>query len=203
MDDRARPLLERDVDPDPLQQFEAWFEEAAAAVRAPEAMAVATAAASGAASVRMVLLKEFDERGFVFFTGYDSRKGQELSANPRAAILFYWDPLGRQVRIEGPIERMSPAENERYFHSRPRASQIAALASEQSQPLESRDALDARVAELTAQLEGREAPLPPSWGGFRLSPDAYEFWQHRENRLHDRLRYRRGEDAWLLERLSP
>src|SRR5262249_16495973 len=184
-------------------QFEAWFEEAAAAVRAPEAMAVATAAANGAASVRMVLLKEFDERGFVFFTGYDSRKGQELSANPRAAILFYWDPLGRQVRIEGPIERMSPAENERYFHSRPRASQIAALASEQSQPLESRDALDARVAELTAQLEGREAPLPPSWGGFRLSPDAYEFWQHRENRLHDRLRYRRGEDAWLLERLSP
>jgi pyridoxamine 5'-phosphate oxidase len=203
VEDRARPLLERDVDPDPLRQFEAWFDEAGAAVRAPEAMAVATAAESGAPSVRMVLLKGFDERGFVFFTGYDSRKGRDLSANPRAAILFYWDPFGRQVRIEGTIERTSHEENERYFHSRPRASQVAALASEQSQPLESRDALDAQVAGLTAELEGRDVPLPPSWGGFRLAPDSYEFWQHREDRLHDRLRYRRGEDGWVLERLSP
>ena len=203
MDDRARPLIERDVDPDPLRQFEAWFEDARAAVRAPEAMAVATAAESGAPSVRMVLLKGFDEHGFVFFTGYDSRKGQELSANPRGAILFYWDPLGRQVRIEGPIERTPHDDNERYFHSRPRASQIAALASQQSQPLESRDALDARVVELTSELGGRDVPLPQSWGGFRLSPETYEFWQHRENRLHDRLRYRRSAGGWMLERLSP
>jgi pyridoxamine 5'-phosphate oxidase len=203
VDDRARPLLERDVEPDPLRQFETWFAEARAAVRAPEAMAVATAAENGAPSLRMVLVKGFDERGFVFFTGYDSRKGRDLSANPRAAILFYWDPLGRQVRIEGPVERTSHEENERYFHSRPRASQIAALASEQSQRLDSRDALDARVAELTAELEGRDVPLPPSWGGFRLAPESYEFWQHREDRLHDRLRYRRGEDGWTIERLSP
>jgi pyridoxamine 5'-phosphate oxidase len=203
VDDRAQPLLERDVDPDPLRQFEAWFQEAAAAVRAPEAMAVATAAENGAPSLRMVLLKGFDERGFVFFTGYDSRKGRDLSANPRAAILFYWDPLGRQVRIEGPTARTSHEENDRYFHSRPRASQIAALASEQSQKLESRDTLDTHVAALTAELEGRDVPLPPSWGGFRLAPEAYEFWQHREDRLHDRLRYRRGKDGWVLERLSP
>jgi pyridoxamine 5'-phosphate oxidase len=203
VDDRARPLLERDVDQDPLRQFEAWFEEAGAAVRAPEAMVVATAAENGAPSARMVLLKGFDELGFVFYTGYDSRKGRELSTNPRAALLFYWDPLGRQVRVEGPIERTSREENARYFHSRPRASQIAALASEQSKTLESRGTLDVRVAELTAELDGREVPLPAAWGGFRLVPESYEFWQHREDRLHDRLRYRRSERGWTIERLSP
>ena len=203
MDDRARPLLERDVDPDPLRQFETWFREAGAAVRAPEAMAVAAAAATGAPSVRMVLLKGFDERGFVFFTGYDSRKGRELTANPQAALLFYWDPLGRQVRIEGLTEGASRGENERYFHSRPRASQIAALASQQSRPLASRETLDARVAALTAELKGRDVPLPDAWGGFRLRPDSYEFWQHREDRLHDRLRYSRDGDGWTVERLSP
>lgn len=202
MDERPRPLLESDVDPDPLRQFDAWFADAGAAVATPEAMAVATAGDDGAPSLRMVLLKGFDERGFVFYTGYESRKGRELAANPRAALLLYWEPLGRQVRIEGRVERAAKEENEQYFHSRPRPSQIAALASDQSQPLAGRDALDARVAELETELAGGEVPLP-DWGGFRLVPDTYEFWQHRENRLHDRLRYRRDGDDWRIERLSP
>jgi len=203
VDERARPLLESHVDPDPLRQFEAWFADAGAAVATPEAMAVATAGDGGAPSLRMVLLKGFDERGFVFYTGYESRKGRELAANPRAALLLYWEPLGRQVRIEGSVERATEEENEQYFHSRPRPSQIAALASDQSQPLADRGALDARVAKLETELAGGAVPLPPDWGGFRLVPDTYEFWQHRENRLHDRLRFRRDGDGWRIERLSP
>ncbi len=203
MDDRARPLLESDVDPDPLRQFEAWFREAEGLVRAPEAMAVATADEDGAPSLRMVLLKGFDEHGFVFFTGYESRKGRDLAANPHAALLLYWDPLGRQVRIEGSVERASPEESQRYFHSRPRESQIAALASKQSSVISGRAELEARFGELERELDGRAVPLPPAWGGFRLVPDAYEFWQHRENRLHDRIRYRRSGESWFRERLSP
>ena len=199
---RERPLDEADLDPDPLRQFAAWFEEAGAAgVRAPDAMALATAGADGRPSVRMVLLKGFDERGFVFFTGYESRKGAELTANPRAALLFYWDPLGRQVRIEGPVERVAEAESDAYFASRPRGAQISASVSPQSRVVESRAALEAAATELEAR--GGELPRPPSWGGFRLVPETYEFWQHRANRLHDRLRYRREGGRWMIERLGP
>jgi pyridoxamine 5'-phosphate oxidase len=203
VDERAKPLELADLDADPLEQFRAWFREAQGTVRAPEAMALATATPQGAPSLRMVLMKGVDERGFVFFTGYESRKGRELAANPRAALLFYWDPLGRQVRVEGRLERTTPAETEAYFHTRPRGAQIAALASRQSEVLPDRAELERRVAELEAEHDGREVPLPPAWGGFRLKADAYEFWQHRENRLHDRFRYRPEGDGWTIERLSP
>jgi len=199
---RERSLNEAELDPDPLRQFAAWFDEAeAAGVRAPEAMALATAAADGRPSVRMVLLKGFDEQGFVFFTGYESRKGGELATNPRAALLFYWDPLGRQVRIEGPVERVAEAESDAYFRSRPRGAQISASVSPQSRVVESRAGLEALAAEL--EVRGDEIPRPPAWGGFRLAPETYEFWQHRANRLHDRLRYRREDGDWVLERLAP
>ncbi|HYY04450.1 MAG TPA: pyridoxamine 5'-phosphate oxidase [Gaiellaceae bacterium] len=203
MDERARPLDEGDLDRDPFRQFEAWFADAATRVRVPEAMAIATATSAGEPSLRMVLLKGFDEHGFVFFTGYESRKGRELAANPHAALLFYWDPLGRQVRVEGSVAKVARDESERYFHSRPRGAQIAALGSRQSTVIGGRAELDTRYAELERELDGREVPLPPQWGGLRLVPTAFEFWQHRENRLHDRLGYRREGDRWLIERLSP
>lgn len=203
MDERARPLELSDLDPDPVRQFEAWLHDVEADLRAPDAMALATATPDGAPSLRMVLLKDYGPQGFSFYTGYESRKGRELAANPRAALLFYWDDIGRQIRIEGTVERVTPEETERYFASRPRPSRIAALASKQSSVLASREELEARYAELERELEGQEVPLPPAWGGFRLTPEAYEFWQHRENRMHDRFRYRRGGDGWTIERLSP
>ncbi len=194
-----------DLAPDPLAQFGVWFGEArAVGIRAPQAMALATATSDGRPSLRMVLLKGFDERGFVFFTGYESRKGGELAANPRAALLLYWDPPGRQVRIEGAVERTPRHESEAYFRSRPRGSQLAANASRrQSEAIESREELDRRFAELERELEGRAVPLPPAWGGFLLVPESYEFWEHSENRLHDRIHYRREGDRWRTERLSP
>ena len=204
MEDRVGELRRADLDPDPLLQFRRWFDEAdSAGVRAPQAMALATATSRGAPSLRMVLLKGADERGFAFYTGYASRKAFELDANPRAALLFYWDPLGRQVRIEGSVERVAEQESDAYFATRPRGAQLAATASRQSSVLENREEIDRRVAELGRDYTAREVPRPEHWGGYRLVPDTYEFWQHRDDRLHDRLRYRRADGSWTIERLSP
>jgi pyridoxamine 5'-phosphate oxidase len=204
MDPRARPLREEDVDADPRRQFERWFEDAqAAGIRAPEAAALATATSDGRPSVRVVLVKTFDEGGFTFYTGTTSRKGRELTENPHAALLFHWDSLGRQVRIEGTVEPVAPETAAAYFSGRPRGSQLSASASPQSQVVESRGWLEDRVAGEAARFEGAEVPLPPAWGGYRLRPAVYELWQHREDRLHDRLRYRRADGGWRLERLAP
>jgi pyridoxamine 5'-phosphate oxidase len=203
--DFALPLREEDVDPDPLRQFAAWYQDAArAGLREPGAMALATSTVDGVPSVRMVLLKDYDERGFVFYTNYNSRKGQELAANPRAALLFYWDPLGRQVRIEGRTQRSSAEESRAYAGSRPRGSQLSALASPQSQVIGSRNELEQRVVRLAELYDDAELPVPDGWGGFVVSPDSFEFWQNREDRLHDRLLYTVEEGVgWRLQRLAP
>ena len=205
MPEFAQALREEEIDADPFRQFADWFAQAAAAgIRAPEAAALATSTPDGVPSVRMVLVKATDSRGFAFYSNYASRKGAELAANPRAALLFHWDQLGRQVRIEGRVERMESAESAAYVRDRPRASQLSALASPQSAVIESRQQLEDWVRELAAQYEAVELPLPTSWGGFRLVPETFEFWQHREDRLHDRLRYTRtAAGRWLLERLAP
>jgi pyridoxamine 5'-phosphate oxidase len=202
--DRERDLRQDDLREDPFAQFRAWFEEARSeGLPLAEACTVASADASGRPSARMVLLKELDGRGFVFATNYESRKGGELDANPRAALLFYWHALGRQVRVEGDVERVSSNESDAIFLARPRESRISALASRQSRPIASRDELEARVQSLETELEGREVERPPHWGGYRVVPDAVEFWQHRENRLHVRFVYRRDGDAWRIEELQP
>jgi pyridoxamine 5'-phosphate oxidase len=198
-------LKEADAGSDPIEQFRSWFDEAlAAGLHEPNAMTLATATPVGRPSARVVLLKGFDERGFVFYTSYEGRKGGELEANPNCSLVFYWGELERQVRVEGRASRVSEEESDEYFGSRPRGSQLGAWASEQSRPVEGRGALEERLRGLEAEYEEREVPRPPFWGGYRVEPEVIEFWQGRENRLHDRLVYRRSDNGeWGRERLQP
>ncbi len=193
------------MDPNPFKQFEQWFQAAVAAEPVlPEAVSLATATREGRLSSRMVLLKDFDERGFVFYTNYESRKGTELAENPNAALVFYWRQLERQICITGTVSKVSREESEAYFRTRPRGSQIGALTSRQSQAIANREVLESRFQQLMSEYEGREIPLPSYWGGYRLSPATIEFWQGRSDRLHDRFLYKRQSSGqWQLERLSP
>ena len=198
------PLDEASLDADPFVQFERWWEEAVEVVREPEAICVATADANGQPRARMVLLRSRDERGFCFFTNYDSRKGHDLEENPRASILWYVEPLGRQVRIEGAVEQVSEAESDAYFASRPRGHQLGAHASSQSQPIGDRTALEDAVAEEERRFAGAAVPRPAHWGGYRLVPTLFEFWQHREDRIHDRVLYTPADGGgWERRRHQP
>jgi pyridoxamine 5'-phosphate oxidase len=198
----------KDVAPDPVRQFEHWFDEAVKAqVPEPNAMTLATVDESGRPSARVVLLKGFDARGFVFYTNYASRKGRELAVTPQAALLFFWPDLERQVRIEGTVAKVDPAAADDYYASRPRQARLGAWASPQSEPIASRDVLESRLAEVTERYRhvGDRVPRPPHWGGYLLLPDLVEFWQGRQSRLHDRIRYRRPQPdaAWAIDRLAP
>jgi pyridoxamine 5'-phosphate oxidase len=201
----AHGLRRADLHSDPFKQFGAWFAAALAAdIRDVNAMSLATATPDGKPSVRIVLLKSFDERGFTFFTNYDSEKGKQLEANPHASLNFFWPKLERQIRISGSVERTSREDSAAYFHSRPPGSRLGAWVSKQSEVIDSRQILDARLDQMEERFADGEIPLPPHWGGYRLKPDQIEFWQGRPNRLHDRFRYSRQVDgAWQIDRLAP
>ena len=200
----ARPLHASDLDPDPFVQFQRWYDDADAHGQLqPDAMVVATSTPDGRPSARMVLLRGVDERGFCFYTNFDSRKGDELAANPHAAIALHWPEVLRQVRATGRVERVTDAESDAYWYARPRASRVSAVASAQSRPVADREELEAAVRDVEARFDDVEVPRPAGWGGFRVVPDEIEFWQHRDDRLHDRLVYERADDAWLVSRLQP
>jgi pyridoxamine 5'-phosphate oxidase len=197
-------LRKSDLDPDPVRQLDRWVQDAVVAgLTEPKAMTLATATPEGRPSARVVLLRGLDERGLVFYTNYESQKGRELGQNPFAALVFYWDALRRQARVTGPVARLSREESEAYFSTRPVGHRLSAWASAQSQPITNREALEARLSQVTEKF-GDDVPLPPFWGGFRVVPDTFEFWQNGPSRLHDRFRYTRQPDGvWRIERLSP
>jgi len=203
-DYRAAELAEHDVDKDPIIQFEKWFKHALdAQIYEPNVMTVATADLSGKPSARILLLKGFDQNGFVFFTNYASQKGRQLAENPQASIVFFWPELERQVRIEGTVTRVPEEDSTSYFHSRPKGSQIGATASPQSEIIPDRESLETRVKELTEAYQGQEVPRPVQWGGYVLKPDLIEFWQGRPSRLHDRICYTSVNGVWTINRLAP
>jgi pyridoxamine 5'-phosphate oxidase len=205
MTDQLSALIKANIDPNPIRQFQKWFDEVRArgvSEQDATSMTLATATRDGRPSARIVLLKSFDDRGFVFFTNYQSQKGNELNENLRASLLFYWSTLWRQVRIEGEVEKISAAESEEYFQSRPLGSRLGAWASNQSEVVDSRETLEERFTELQQRF-GEDVPRPEHWGGYRVKPNSIEFWQGRDNRLHDRLRYRRENGVWIIERLAP
>ncbi|HJQ69530.1 MAG TPA: pyridoxamine 5'-phosphate oxidase [Blastocatellia bacterium] len=205
MSEAETELRRKDLDPDPFKQFAKWYESAEAAhPKLPNSMTLATATRDGRPSARTVLLKGFDEDGFVFYTNYDSQKGRELEENPQAALVFYWAAIDMQVRIEGSVTKTTREESEEYFKTRPLLSRLSAWASKQSSVVESRKVLEDEMSHAAMRFDYGEVPLPPYWGGYRLRPSVIEFWQNRSGRLHDRFRYTRQSDGrWLIERLSP
>ncbi|MFZ0547171.1 MAG: pyridoxamine 5'-phosphate oxidase [Candidatus Promineifilaceae bacterium] len=198
------PLTRSNLLTNPFEQFATWFDAAMSAdIENANAMTLATATKDGRPSARLVMLNRYDDKGFVFFTNYGSQKGQELALNPQATLVFYWVQFHRQIRVFGRVEPVTTAESDGYFHSRPRGSQISALASNQSSVVENRQVLEQEVARLSAQYEGKTVPRPPQWGGYRLEPEEFEFWQGRADRLHDRFRFTKVDGEWLIERLAP